>query len=195
MHQHILLLVFLVNYSQETGLGKCGTNNNCDLAGFDYNGNDITNFLIDSAAACACSCQTYGDECKAWSYKVMGSGNGRCFLKTKTIRPIRSSDWMSGSKECKCVTDALQCLEPGVKYTSGRVLKTDFFSTAIGCSCACSREKGCVVWTFDKNGKKNAAGQRKCTLMSRAFFREENTASESAVVNCQTFLHGSFGHF
>ena len=125
----------------------------------------------------------------------MGSGNGRCFLKTKTIRPKRSSDWMSGSKECKCVTDALQCLEPGVKYTSGKVLKTDFFSTAIGCSCACSREKGCVVWTFDKNGKKNAAGQRKCTLMSRAFFREENTASESAVVNCQTFLHGSFGHF
>ena len=167
--------------------GKCGTANSCDLTGLDYYGNDITSFSIESAAACACRCRLYGNECQAWAFAPSYS---YCWLKTRASQPLVNKDRISGSKECKCITDKKQCSERGVRYT-GTVLRTINISTATGCSCACSRENGCLVWTFiSKRRRRGEVGRSGiCTLMSRATKREQSRRyilSESAILNCQS---------
>jgi len=190
----ILLLCTFFEASQGAGFDRCGTDYRCDLTGANLEGNNIFlpngqeffQTLNSSEDECACRCKTWGQECKAWT---LDKGSNKCYLKTRSSQPQFGppfANYISGQKECKCVTDANNCIESGLRYDTAPggpdVLDKIFITSAIGCSCACHRLRNCLVWTFNKNVVEN--GKSECTLMARATTRVEEAGFDSAVVNC-----------
>jgi len=188
----LLLLFALFQGSQGGGFDRCGTDDRCDLIGANLDGNNIVlpkgKEYIETSSKddCACQCQTWGVECKAWTWIMHGK---RCYLKTRASRPqfgAAFASYISGQKECQCVTNANNCIESGLRYDTvpggADILDKILITSAIGCSCACHRLRNCLVWTFNKNVVKN--GKSECTLLARATTRVQEAGFDSAVVNC-----------
>jgi len=189
----LLLLFALFQGSQGGGFDRCGTDDRCDLIGANLDGNNIVlpkgKEYIETSAKdnCACQCKTWGPECKAWTWIIHSK---RCYLKTRAARPqfgAAFANYISGQKECQCVTDANNCIESGLRYDTvpggADILDKILITSAIGCSCACHRLRNCLVWTFNKNVVKN--GKSECTLLARATTRVQEAGFDSAVVNCE----------
>jgi len=189
----LLLLFALFQGSQGGGFDRCGTDDRCDLIGANLDGNNIVlpkgKEYIETSSKdnCACQCKTWGPECKAWTWIIHSK---RCYLKTRAARPqfgAAFANYISGQKECQCVTDANNCIESGLRYDTvpggADILDKILITSAIGCSCACHRLRNCLVWTFNKNVVKY--GKSECTLMARATTRVQEDGFDSAVVNCE----------
>jgi len=186
----LLLLTFFWD-SQGAGFADCGTDDRCDLDGFEFDLPNPTCFSTKSADDCACRCRTNGDASQAWTFD---KNYHRCCLGSRASQPKPKARAISGSKECECSTDASRCMKEGVKYV-GNVIETGLFATAVGCSCACFRRSSCIVWSFNKNNVRN--GKSECKLLSKGAIRSLASGHVSAVRNCKTLeeivseFHGS----